>query len=154
MNWNKLKSGKNIWNNKEIKDIYFFMQTESLKKMSACWNFYFLNLLSSTVFYSNPIFSVHYICSAESRVKLWKWTGKWRQELEVDRKGKLSKLTRIGSGQKGETFTTDKQKGFIQFGNINFVTVMMKIQLLIKSWSTKSKLILPSPPTLSLMSLG
>ena len=61
--------------------------------MSACGHFYFLNLLSSTVYYSNPIFSVHYICSAESRVKLWKKTGKCRQELGVDRKGKLSKLT-------------------------------------------------------------
>ena len=115
--------------------------------MSACGHFYFLNLLSSTVYYSNPIFSVHYICSADSRVKLWKWTGKWRQELGVDRKGKLSKLTRIGSGQKRETFKTDKQKGFIHLGNINCVTVMMKIQLLIKSWSTKSKIILPPPST-------
>jgi hypothetical protein len=52
-------------------------------------------------------------CSADSRVKLWKWTGKWRQQLGVDRKGKLSKLTRIGSGQKGETITTDKQKGLM-----------------------------------------
>jgi hypothetical protein len=85
--------------------------------MSACGNFYFSILLSSTVFYSNPIFSVHYICSADSRVKLWKWTGKWRQELEVDRKGKLSKLTRIGSGQKRETFKTDKNWEWTEKGN-------------------------------------
>ena len=89
---------------------------------------------------------MHYICSAESRVKLWKWTGTCRQQLGVDRKGALSKLTRIVSGQKGDTFKTDKQKGIKHFGNINFVTVMMKIQLLIKSWSTKSKIIV-SPPT-------
>jgi hypothetical protein len=114
--------------------------------VSACANFYFSILLSSTIFYSNPIFSVHYICSADSRVKLWKWIGKWRQELGVDRKGKLSKLTRIGSWQKRETFKTDKQKDFKHFDNINCVTVTMKIQLFIKSWSTKSKIILP-PPT-------
>ena len=65
------------------------------------------------------------------------------QALEEDRKVQ----TRIGSWQKGETFKTDKQKGFIHLGNINCVTVMMKIQLLIKSWSTKRKIILPPPST-------
>ena len=70
--------------------------------------------------------------------------------LEVDR----NVQTRIGSGQKGDTFKTDKQKGIKHFGSINFVTVMMKIQLLITSWSTKSKIILPPPPPLSLMPLG
>jgi hypothetical protein len=50
--------------------------------------------------------------------------------------GKLSKLTRIGSGQKRETFKTDKQNDFKHFGNINCVTVTMKIQLFIKSWTT------------------
>ena len=46
-------------------------------------------------------------------------------------------------GQKRETFKTDKQKDFKHFDNINCVTVTMKIQLFIKSWSTKSKIILP-----------
>jgi hypothetical protein len=64
------------------------------------------------------------------------------QALEVDRKVEA----RIGSGQKGETFKTDKQKDFKHFDNINCVTVTIKIQLFIKSWSTKSKIILP-PPT-------
>ena len=61
---------------------------------------------------------------------------------EVDR----NVQTRIGSGQKGDTFKTDKQKGIKHFGSIHCVTVMMKIQLLITSWSTKSKIILPPPP--------
>ena len=64
------------------------------------------------------------------------------QALEVDRKVEA----RIGSGQKGETFKTDKQKDFKHFDNINCVTVTIKIQLFIKSWSTKSKIILPPPP--------
>jgi hypothetical protein len=77
------------------------------------------------------------------------------QALEVDRKVEA----RIGSGQKGETFKTDKnwewteretfktdkQKDFKHFDNINCVTVTMKIQLFIKSWSTKSKIISPPP---------
>jgi hypothetical protein len=53
------------------------------------------------------------------------WTGKWRQELEVDRKGKLSKLTRIGSGQKRETFKTDKQNDFKHFGNSKEINVIL-----------------------------
>ena len=65
------------------------------------------------------------------------------QALEVDRKVEA----RIGSGQKGETFKTDKQNDFKHFGNINCVTVTMKIQLFIKSWSTKSKIILLPLPT-------
>ena len=100
--------------------------------MLCLWKFLLFNSLKfNCLLFQSYIFCALYMqCRFEG------------QALEVDRKVEA----RIGSGQKGETFKTDKQNDFKHFGNINCVTVTMKIQLFIKSWSTKSKIILP-PPT-------